>query len=556
MINLRKLKKLLHYTSRYKFQILLIMIITFGGMLCELLQPKFLGQIIDSVGNKYFDRVMIFIILMCITELSASFLTYLSTFLMTKVGIKVSTQLKTDFYNNMVMLPSPKFDTMQSGNLLTRYETDISNLSDFLVTHFVTFVMSFFSLVIILYFSFSINIVLTFIVILFLPISLYVERVFSNKLKKNIRRLRVMNDEYLTLFNETIKGINEVKHLNAENFFKSKMKNFQIAFMNALIKLNLIRNLGNFLKKAIFVLLEFVMLIVGVRYMKLGLLTIGSFIAVSNYAARLNNAISSVIRVYGYFNEVTVSIERIEEINSKFNSVEEKVIYQQIDCTELRCDIKFDSVGFSYNDNSPVFDNLNLVFTPKCLNIVLGDSGLGKSTIFKLILKLYEPQSGGIYFNNININQLAPYFLRQNIAYVPHNPYFFNASIAENIRYANQQLTDKEMLNILCQVNLSDFICTLPDGLDTILQEAGSNFSEGQKQRLNIARAIAKKPQIFLFDEPTSALDKDNRYDILQIIHQLSINSTVIMITHDREVIEIFEDSAIIEIDKLVQRSS
>lgn len=524
-------------------------------MLCELLQPKFLGQIIDFVGNKYFDKVMIVVVLMCLAELSSSFLTYLSTFLMAKVGIKVSTQLKTDFYNNMIMLPSPKFDNMQSGNLLTRYETDISNLSEFLASHFVTFIMNFFSLVIILYFSLSINVVLTIIVILFLPISLYVERIFSNNLKKNIRKLRIMNDEYLTLFNETIKGINDVKHLNAEDFFKAKMNKLQIVFMNALIKLNLIRNFGGFLKKAIFILLEFVTLIVGVRYMRLGLLTIGSFIAFSNYAARLNNAISAVIRVYGCFNEVTVSIDRIEEINSKFDSAEE-ASYQQVECNIRKSVINFDNVSFDYNDSSPVFENLCISFTPEHLNIVLGDSGLGKSTLFKLILKLYEPQTGGIYFDNTNINYLSSYFLRQNIAYAPHNPYFFNVSIAENIRYANSKITNEEMLNIFREVNLSDFISTLPNGIDTVMQEAGGNFSEGQKQRLNIARAIAKKPQVFLFDEPTSALDKENRDDILQIIQQLSVNSTVIMITHDREVIEHFQSPNLIEIDKMVQRSS
>ena len=555
MTNLHKLKKLLRYISMQKLQILLILIVTFVGMLCGLLQPKFLGQIIDFVGNRYFDRVMIVIVLMCLTELSSSLLTYLSTFLMAKVGIKVSTQLKTDFYNNMVMLPSPKFDNMQSGNLLTRYETDISNLSEFLSSHFVTFIMNFFSLIIILYFSFSNNVVLTIIVILFLPISLYVERIFSNKLKKNIRNLRIMNDEYLTLFNETIKGINDVKHLNAEGFFKSKMIKLQIVFMKLLIKLNLIRNFGGFLKRAIFILLEFVTLIAGVRYMRLGVLTIGSFIAFSNYAARLNNVISAVIRVYGYFNEVTVSIDRIEEINSKFNS-DEEASYQYVECNMRKKPIKFDSVSFCYNDCSPVFENLCISFTAEHLNIVLGDSGLGKSTIFKLMLKLYEPQAGGIYFGNTNISKLSSSFLRHNIAYAPHNPYFFNVSIAENIRYANPQITNEEMLNILCEVNLSDFISTLPNGIDTVMQEAGGNFSEGQKQRLNIARAIAKKPQVFLFDEPTSALDKENRNDILQIIQQLSVNSTVIMITHDREVIDYFKSPNLIEIDKMIQRSS
>ncbi|WP_261291144.1 ABC transporter ATP-binding protein [Paraclostridium sordellii] len=187
-----------------------------------------------------------------------------------------------------------------------------------------------------------------------------------------------------------------------------------------------------------------------------------------------------------------------------------------------------------------MLEGFNAEFHKSKINILLGDSGLGKSTIFKLILRFYELQDGSILIGKLNI---------KNIAYVPQNPYFFNVSIYDNIRYANPQISYGEVNNILKMVNLYDFISSLPQGIEMVMQESGDNFSEGQKQRLNIARAIAKNPQIYLFDEPTSALDQENRNGILNIIHRLSSEKTVIMITHDREVSNIFDNSNVIEIN-------
>lgn len=559
MGSLHKLKKIFSFISIYRMHLLIILSISFSGMFFELLQPKLLGDIIDHIGNNMFGDIGIIVVLMCLAELVSSLLTYLSTFLMTKVGINVSTELKTKFYNNMIELPSYKLDAMQSGNLLTRYETDINNLSDFLSSYLVSFIMNFFSFLIILYFSFSINIILTCIVIIFLPISLYIERLFSGKLKKNIRELRCMNDEYLTLFTETIKGNSDIKLLRAEKFFIYKMEKFQIFYKDSVTKLNLTRNLGSFIKKSIFVFLELVMLFVGIKYIKFGVLTIGNFIAFSNYSARLNNSISQIIRVYGSFNETTVSIERIEEVNNSFihfDKNNDKEDNKKVDSSIFKEIIVFKDVSFEYNKNNPVFNNLNIIFKPTLLNIILGDSGLGKSTLFKLIVKLYEPQSGSIYFGGTNIKDISSSIIRRNVAYVPQSPYFFNVSIKENMKYANADITIDEIYHILKMVNLYEFILTLPCGIDTIMKEAGSNLSEGQKQRLNIARAIAQKPQIFLFDEPTSALDVENRSEILQIIQNLSTRNTVIMITHDREIIGEFDKANIVEIDNLIQRPS
>lgn len=556
MNNYYKLKRLIQYIEKYKTQLIIILTITFFGMMFGLLQPRLFGKIVDFLTKGNYNKVILLVLLMCLAEIVASLLTYLSTHLMVKVGINVSTDLKTSFYNNMIALPSRQFDTMKSGNLLSRYEADISNLSDFLSTHLISFIMNFFGVIIILYFTFSINYILTLIVIFFIPIVLFIERKFSDKIKMKIQTLRGMNDEYLTLFNETIKGINEIKHLHRESFFKSKMHRFQIVFMKGLISLDAFRNSGNFFKKVVFVILEIIMLLVGVHYIQTGLLTMGSLIAFTNYASRLSVSISAVIHGYGAFNEATVYINRIEEVNTTFDSVNVEDTLTYVEDTFWGNSIEMINVNFRYNDNCNIFENLNLLFLSKHLNIVLGDSGLGKSTIFKLILRLYEQQSGTILFDGKPSNDISVAEIMRKIAYAPQNPYFFNASLSENIRYADLNLTDDRIWEILKMVNLYEFVKSLPNGLETIIHEAGGNFSEGQKQRLNIARAIAKSPLIYLLDEPTSALDIDNRQEILKIIKLLCEKSTVIMITHDKEVMNYFENCNIIEIDEMVKGSS
>ncbi|WP_081010027.1 ATP-binding cassette domain-containing protein [Paraclostridium sordellii] len=242
-------------------------------------------------------------------------------------------------------------------------------------------------------------------------------------------------------------------------------------------------------------------------------------------------------------------MDRLDKVNSNFKHNYDKK-HLNLDNTNIfKNSLIFENVNFKYNDDSPILEGFNAEFHKSKINILLGDSGLGKSTIFKLILRFYELQDGSILIGKLNIKNIPQDYIRKNIAYVPQNPYFFNVSIYDNIRYANPQISYGEVNNILKMVNLYDFISSLPQGIETVMQESGDNFSEGQKQRLNIARAIAKNPQIYLFDEPTSALDQENRNGILNIIHRLSSEKTVIMITHDREVSNIFDNSNVIEIN-------
>lgn len=545
------LKSMFPYLSRHRATFMSVICFTFIGKFTELIQPFLVGNIIDHVTKGDFTGIDILIISICIVGVTSSFLTYFSTFQLTKMSIEVSADLKTDFYNDMIMLGMEKFDKIQSGKFLSRYETDINSVAEFLSSHFVNFVMNFFSTLIIIYFSFSISVVMTFIVLLFLPISLVIEYFFSTKIKKIIQIIRGKNEKYLTLFNETINGIVEIKHLQRECLFKEKMANHQKSFMKDLVGLSATRNIGNFSKKTVFIALEFLIFIVGVHYIKSNGLSIGVFIAFSNYAAHLNNTMSTTIRTLGYFNEVSVSINRIQEVRKSMitHENENKSVLEREDMFK-ESDIYFRDVDFAYDEKRMVFKKLNLTLDHINSNVIVGDSGLGKSTLFKILLKLYPVKRGDVIIGNLSISDISANEIRKNIAYIPHNPYFFNVSIKENILYANPNIKDNEIIDILNKVNLYEYISLLPNGINTIIQESGKNFSEGQKQRLNIARAIAKKPSIFLFDEPTSALDLENRNDILKIIDEINKDSTVVIITHDRDIAEQLSQSILIELNK------
>ena len=213
---------------------------------------------------------------------------------------------------------------------------------------------------------------------------------------------------------------------------------------------------------------------------------------------------------------------------------------------------KFENVNFSYNGEEKIIKDLSFEIKPNETVAFVGKSGAGKTTIFSLLDKLYTIDSGNIYIDNININDLDRDSIRNNISIITQNPYIFNFSIRENLRLVRPNMTDEEMIETCRMACIDDYINKLPQKYDTILGEGGIILSGGQKQRLAIARALLKKTEIILFDEATSSLDNETQekiqtaiknmqgeYTILIIAHRLStvINSDRIIVIDDGHVI-------------------
>ena len=199
---------------------------------------------------------------------------------------------------------------------------------------------------------------------------------------------------------------------------------------------------------------------------------------------------------------------------------------------ELKHDVVLKDITFSYGDGKPVLPNLNLTIQKGKITAIVGPSGIGKSTIADLILRLFEPQKGKILVNGQEISQFDLFSWRSKIGYVSQEPFIFNTSVKQNILIGKPSADMDEVIQAAKMANIHDFIMTWADRYDTVVGDRGVKLSAGQRQRLAIARAIIRQPELFIFDEATSSLDGQSEKMIQQSIEKLSRSKTILIIAH------------------------
>ena len=237
--------------------------------------------------------------------------------------------------------------------------------------------------------------------------------------------------------------------------------------------------------------------------------------------------ISSYLELAKNFN---ISCDRVFSILDNKDFAKEKFGNEHLE--DINGNFEFKNVTFGYNENKKVLDNINFKIHSGELVGFVGKSGVGKTTIFNLLCKMYSIQSGEILIENININELDEDSIRGNMTIISQNPYIFNLSIRDNLKLVKEDLTDEEMYNACKIACLDKFIEGLPNKYDTIVGEAGVILSGGQKQRLAIARAFVQKTKIILFDEATSSLDNETQSEIQKAISNLKNEYTILIIAH------------------------
>lgn len=251
--------------------------------------------------------------------------------------------------------------------------------------------------------------------------------------------------------------------------------------------------------------------------------------------------------------EFTANMKRIKEVLENNNLKEEKFGTENV--TNVVGKIEFEDVSFKYNtSNKYIIQNISFTLQPNTKNAIVGQSGVGKSTIFKLLLKEYDNYSGIIKFDGKNINVFNEENFRNSITVVNQEPVLFNMSIKDNLLMVNENATDEDIINACKLASIDDFIETLPNKYDEIINENNNNISVGQKQRIAIARAILKNTPIILFDEATSNLDNHSRTKIEETISTLAENKTIIMIAHSLDLVEEFDNIIMIDNGKIVEQ--
>lgn len=348
--------------------------------------------------------------------------------------------------------------------------------------------------------------------------------------KKNDKKRREVSEKATGFIGELVRGCKDIKVLNAENSMLNEAKIRFTSLNDANWFLFKINRIYTIIIDNIRDILDFSFILLSIFLIKEQSLTITSTLIIFSYKNSILSLTQNIEQIQQIMKKFNLSAERVFEIIDSVNV--KKEIFGDKTLKNVHGNFEFKNVDFSYEENMPILKNVSFKVNANETVSFVGKSGSGKTTIFNLLARLYDPTNGDILLDGINIKDLDKDSLRGNISIINQNPYIFNMSIKDNLSLVKDNLTEKEMIEACKTACLHDYIMSLPDGYETIVGEGGISLSGGQRQRLAIARALVQKTEIILFDEATSALDNETQSNIQKAIENMKGEYTILIIAH------------------------
>lgn len=522
------LVKLLKYYKKYKILCILVLILSLGYAGISLLSPIYEGKLLGFFENFNKAKIIETAILLCVIRIIIEIVTNLWSRTVLKLNGKVNFDLKKDMLNSLTNFEMKNFDNTNSGIFISRLNKDTSELSelfDYITDDFSGVILNVSFIIYVLFINFYLG--------LFLILNIILTYVLSTKklyYYKKTRNIYKENDENLVgSYTDLVRGIRDVKDLNLKSVFLEDINQKQTDTIRSEIKNIDTRRTWDRWIKAFQHVLDLCFIIICVYFITHDMLTISSFLVIFLYKNKVLTLIDHVSEIREKLADGKISAVRVFDVINYNNFSKENFGTKSIN--EIDGRIRFENVCFSYND-SILFNNLNFEIMPNKMVAITGESGEGKSTILKLINKSYKVDSGKIFIDNEDIDNLDESSIKNNISIVSQMPYIFNLSIKDNIRLANPSASDEDIISVCKQAQIHNDIMKMDDKYDTFVGENGVVLSGGQKQRIAIARALIKRSKIILFDEATSALDNKNQEKIKNIMKTLSKDHTIIIVAH------------------------
>ncbi|WP_440679071.1 ABCB family ABC transporter ATP-binding protein/permease [Candidatus Pelagibacter sp. HIMB1517] len=368
-------------------------------------------------------------------------------------------------------------------------------------------------------------------VITLTTISLYAYLTFTITEWRNVfrKRMNQADNDISTKMIDSLLNYETVKYFNNESFEFKRLDESLENYESAANKTRHALSLLNISQTIIIMTGITVMLVMSAYGIKNGDIDVGGFVVINAYMLQLYQPLNFLGSVY---REIRQSLTDMENM---FSLLEVKPATQEVNekiPEGNTAEIKFEQVSFDYDVRRTIIKNISFTIPDGRKVAIVGPTGAGKSTISRLLFKFYEPKSGNIFINGMNINKISQESLRGIIGVVPQDTVLFNDTIHYNIAYGNTKASEEEVISAAKNADIHDFISSLPDGYQTIVGERGLKLSGGEKQRVAIARTILKNPKIFFFDEATSALDTSTEKEIQKNLENISRNKTTLIIAH------------------------
>ncbi len=531
----QKLKKLASYYRPYLGLFFADMFFAILGAAVTLVIPLIVryitGNVILEEPSAAMQKIIRLGVLMLILVLVECFCNYFISNYGHIMGAKIEYDMRAEIFGHYQKLSFSFFDNQKVGQLMSRITSDLFDISELLHHGPEDLVISVIKIVGSFIILMCIDVKLTLIAFLFIPVMLVYAAYFNKRMKQAFKRNRAKIADINSQIEDNLSGIRVVKSFANEDVEMHKFQEGNQGFLRA--KKNSYFYMAGYNSGlgAFTTLITIAVLVSGAALITKNQVNVTDLITFLLYINTFTDPVKKLVTLTEQFQNGYSGYERFAEMMEIQPDIEDKPGAK--DLVKVKGDITFKDVSFQYEENSQtVLNHINLDVAAGSYMALVGSSGAGKSTLCSLIPRFYEVTNGSIRIDGIDIRDIRLKSLRDQIGIVQQDVYLFVGTVADNIRYGKPGATLEEIVEAAKNANAHDFIMSLPDGYDTDIGQRGVKLSGGQKQRLSIARVFLKNPPILIFDEATSALDNESEKVVQESLEKLAKNRTTFVIAH------------------------
>lgn len=522
------------YLMRYKFLILLALLLTVGSNLFALVGPMLSGYAIDAIepgtGKVDFSQVFYYAGLMVVFYLLSSALSYILAVLMIHISRKVVYQMRDDVFAHLLELPVGYFDTHQTGDVISRISYDIDTVNTSLANDLVQILTTLITVTGAFAMMVAISPRLVLIFAVTVPLSMALTKYITGKTRPLFRIRSRKLGELNSFVEEMISGQKTLKaYYQEENTiekFKEKNEEAVEAYYRAEYYGSVVGPAVNFVNNLSLTMVS----VFGALLFLAGQMRIGSISSFILYSRKFSGPINEAANIMSELQSALAAAERV------FNMIDEPAESPDREhaavLDAVKGNVVLKNVCFGYTQGNPIIRGLNLHAQAGKLVAIVGPTGAGKTTLINLLMRFYDVGDGNIYVDNQDIRDVTRVSLRKSYAMVLQDTWLFEGTVFENIAYGKQGATREEVTAAAKAAKIHSYIKRLPQGYDTVLTDEGTNISKGQKQLLTIARAMLLDAPMLILDEATSNVDTRTEQQIQQAMRKLMEHKTCFVIAH------------------------
>ena len=561
--NKKAIKNILTLLKDHKAKLIITIVCAIISTAFTIIAPLLIGKsttiiyegttkIINHTGTIDLNSLINLLIIVVVLYVVSALFSYLQSYFIIELSTKISFDLRERIMDKILYLPMEKIGENKREDILSRMTNDIDSLQHGISQSFIQLTTAVITLVGVFIMMLSINVIMALATIVLVPIAFLVIKFITKHSQSYFLKQLEFKGSLNGQIEETFTGHDIIRAFNQEEISMEKFEKDNNSWFNNEWKSQFFSSLNGPLMNFISNFTYVVIAVLGAVFVLQKAIAVGDILAFFQYSQSFTRPIQQITRVMNQIQTAMAASERIFEFLDLDD--EENPSTRKLDT--INDNITFEDVSFGYSPNEKIIKNLTFEVKKGQKIAIIGETGAGKTTIVKLLMRFYDIDSGSIKIDGVDIDEYDKHSLRSHVGMVLQDSWLFSDTIKSNIRYGNLEVSDDEIVDASKQVYIDNFIRQLPDGYETTLNEDSDNISHGQKQLLTIARTILSSKEILILDEATSSVDTRTEKLIQKAIDKLMENKTSFIIAHRLSTIRNADKIIVIENGEIIEQGT